>query len=54
MVNASRDNGLLIIAMLCIKYGLQPADLESMARQLAEFDAVNDAMTEGKENVACD
>ncbi len=53
MVSPSRDYGLLIIAMLCLEYGLQPGDLDSVARQLAEFDAVNDAMTEGKENVAC-
>lgn len=53
MVSQSRENGLLLIAMLCLRYGLQPADLDNMARQLAEFDAVNDAITEGKENVAC-
>ncbi|MHA0274719.1 hypothetical protein [Enterobacter ludwigii] len=46
MVN--QQTGLLMVAMLCLLYELQPADLESLAHQLAEFDAVNDHLTEIK------
>ncbi|HED3851536.1 TPA: hypothetical protein R4217_000356 [Enterobacter soli] len=41
----SHQNGVLMVAVICLLYGLQPEDLESIARQLAEFDAVNDAIT---------
>lgn len=44
----TQQTGLLMIAMLCLMYDLQPADLESLAHQLAEFDAVNDHLTEIK------
>ncbi|ENN9327376.1 hypothetical protein ACAY42_000229 [Citrobacter freundii] len=47
----SQQNGLLMVAVICLLYGLQPEDLESIARQLAEFDAVNDHHTE-KQHVA--
>lgn len=43
-----QQNGLLMIALICLLYDLQPADLESLAHQLAEFDAVNDHLTEMK------
>lgn len=43
-----QQNGLLMVAILCLLYDLQPADLESLAHQLAEFDAVNDRHTEMK------
>lgn len=46
MVNT---NALLALAMVIIAYDLQPADLESAASQLAEYDAVTDANTETKE-----
>lgn len=46
MVNT---NALLALAMVIIAYDLQPADLESAANQLAEYDAVTDANTETKE-----
>lgn len=39
------QNGVLMVAVICLLYGLQPEDLESIAHQLAEFDAVNDAIT---------
>ncbi|MBJ9837873.1 hypothetical protein [Citrobacter portucalensis] len=42
------QNGLLMVALLCLLHDLQPADLESLAHQLAEFDAVNDHHTEMK------
>lgn len=45
MVN---PNALLALAMVIIAYDLQPADLESAASQLAEYDAVTDANTEMK------
>lgn len=45
MVN--RLEGMMLIAMLCLVYRLQPEDLERVANQLAEFDAVNDAITGG-------
>lgn len=44
----TQKTGLLMVAMLCLLYDLQPADLESLAHQLAEFDAVNDHLTEIK------
>lgn len=44
----TQQTGLLMVALLCLLYDLQPADLESLARQLAEFDAVNDHLTEMK------
>ncbi|MDW2634792.1 hypothetical protein RYZ90_13145 [Citrobacter portucalensis] len=43
-----QQNGLLMVALLCLLYDLQPADLESLAHHLAEFDAVNDHLTEMK------
>lgn len=43
-----QQNGLLMVALLCLLYDLQPTDLESLAHQLAEFDAVNDHHTEMK------
>lgn len=43
-----QQNGLLMVALFCLLYDLQPADLESLAHQLAEFDAVNDQLTEMK------
>lgn len=43
-----QQNGLLMVALLCLLYDLQPADLESLANQLAEFDAINDHLTEMK------
>ena len=48
-----REEAMTIIAKLCLLYGLQPADLEQIAHQLAEFDAVNDALTGEQNNVAC-
>ncbi|MFZ5111208.1 hypothetical protein ACOY5J_05965 [Enterobacter kobei] len=44
----TQQTGLLMVAMLCLLYDLQPADLELLAHQLAEFDAVNDHLTEIK------
>lgn len=44
----TQQTGLLLVAMICLLYDLQPADLESLAHQLAEFDAVNDHLTEIK------
>ena len=44
----TQQTGLLMVAMICLLYDLQPADLESLAHQLAEFDAVNDHLTEIK------
>lgn len=49
-----RLEGMMLIAMLCLAYRLQPEDLERVANQLAEFDAVNDAITGEFNNVACD
>ncbi|HEM6735074.1 TPA: hypothetical protein U2L42_001936 [Citrobacter amalonaticus] len=43
-----QQNGLLMVALFCLLYDLQPADLESLDHQLAEFDAVNDHLTEMK------
>lgn len=48
----SHQNGVLMVAVICLLYDIQPEDLESIARQLAEFDAVNDHHTE-KQHVAC-
>jgi hypothetical protein len=39
------QNAMLALAMVILAYDLQPVDLESAAKQLAEFDAVNDAHT---------
>ena len=41
-----QHSGLLMVAMLCLLFDLQPADLETVAHQLAEFDAINDSKTE--------
>lgn len=41
----SRTEGMMLVALLCLVYRLQPEDLERIAHQLAEFDAVNDAIT---------
>lgn len=48
----SQEKGMLALAIVILTFGLSPEDLESAARQLAEFDAVTDANTEMK-NVAC-
>lgn len=40
-----REQGMLLIAVVSLFYKLQPEDLEIIANQLAEFDAVNDALT---------
>ena len=40
------SNGLVLVALICLIYDLQPDDLERVAHQLAEFDAVNDSRTE--------
>lgn len=45
------QSAMLALAMVIIAYRLQPEDLELVANQLAEYDAVNDAHTEMK-NVA--
>lgn len=44
----TQQAGLLMVALICLLYDLQPADLESLAQQLSEFDAVNDHLTEIK------
>lgn len=44
----TQQTGLLMVALICLLYDLQPADLESLSQQLAEFDAVNDHLTEMK------
>ncbi|EHK8991119.1 hypothetical protein KCT17_003687 [Escherichia coli] len=36
---------MLLIALLCLKYGISPADLDTLARQMAEHDAIADAQT---------
>jgi len=36
---------MMLVALLCLAYRLQPEDLDIIGRQLAEFDAVNDAIT---------
>lgn len=43
------QTAMMALAMVIIAYDLQPADLESAASQLAEYDAVTDANTETKE-----
>ena len=46
MVTNQTTTGMLLVAIACLQFGLQPSDLELMAHQLAEFDAVNDSRTE--------
>ena len=41
----SRGDAMVLIALICIFNRLSPEDLESIAHQLAEFDAVNDSRT---------
>lgn len=43
------QSAMLALAMVILTYRLQPEDLELVANQLAEYDAVNDAHTETKE-----
>lgn len=50
----SRLEGMMLIAIFCLACRLQPEDLERVATPLAEFDAVNDAITGELNNVACD
>lgn len=47
---ADSSSGLLMVALLCLQYRIQPEDLDWLANHLAEFDAVNDAKTEGNES----
>lgn len=46
-----REEAMTMVAKLCLLYGLQPQDLEQLAHQLAEFDAVNDAITGERNHV---
>lgn len=40
--------GMLMLAWVILAFNMQPADLETAALQLAEFDAINDAKTDRK------
>ena len=47
-----RQQAMNLIALLCLNYHLTPADLEAIAHQLAQFEAVCDYRTQGANNVA--
>lgn len=51
MVN--RNDGIMLIAIICLIYKLYPEDLENIAKNLSEFDSINDALTGEFNNVAC-
>jgi len=42
----SNHDAILLIALLCLRGGVTPQELDELAHQLAEFDAINDAHTE--------
>lgn len=48
----SQQQAMNLIALLSLIYHLTPADLEAIAHQLAQFDAVCDYRTRGVTNVA--
>lgn len=50
--DSSRQQAMNLIALLCLTYHLTPADLEAIAHQLAQFDAVCDYRTQGVNDVA--
>ncbi|WP_213993824.1 hypothetical protein [Sodalis sp. dw_96] len=43
---------MVLIALLCLRNGVTPRELDELAHQLAAFEAINDART-GREYVAC-
>lgn len=47
-----RQQAMNLIALLSLIYHLTPADLEAIAHQLAQFEAVCDFRTQGENNVA--
>ncbi len=51
--NTKQQQAKNLIALLCLMYHLEPADLEEIAHQLAHFDAVCDYRTQGINNAAC-
>ncbi len=46
----NRETALQCIALICLNSGLSPNDLEFIAHQLAEHDAVCDAVTDGEKH----
>lgn len=42
------NKNVILLAALCLQLGITPEDLDSIARQLAQFDAIADAKTEAQ------
>ncbi len=40
------SNIMALIALLCLRNGVTPQELDELAHQLAAFEAINDARTE--------
>lgn len=49
--HSDRQRAINLIALLSLIYHLTPADLEAIAHQLAQFDAICDHRTQGATNV---
>lgn len=52
MQSVTRQQAMNHIALLCLMYHLSPADLEAIAHQLAQFDAICDYRTQGVNHAA--
>jgi hypothetical protein len=48
----NHKDALLLVVMLILNNSISPEELEELAHQLAEFDAVNDALTDWMTGVA--
>lgn len=45
-MSAENNDILVLIAWLCVRYHVQPSELNNIANMLAEYDAITDARTE--------
>lgn len=52
MQSVTRQQAMNHIALLSLMYHLTPADLEAIAHQLAQFDAICDYRTQGVNHAA--
>jgi uncharacterized protein YceH (UPF0502 family) len=47
----NHHDALLLIALICLRNSVTPQELDELTQQLAEFDAVNDALSDDEEGV---
>jgi hypothetical protein len=50
-VRMNHHDALLLIALICLRNSVTPQELDELTQQLAEFDAVNDALSDDEEGV---